>query len=253
MPDMTSTPARAAVRSLDYAAWMRAADEERTRLLRQLGGLTDDQWTAPTDCDGWAVRDIVAHLAGAAAGTATLRELLRQARLARRLGREGDLVDRMNQVQVSERSALPPAELVSDLEHHARRGLAARRRLPAPLRAVPLPFGPPLGTRALGYLMGRIYTRDAWMHRIDISRATGAPLELTAEHDGALVEDVVNEWAAAHGAAYDLTLTGIAGGGTWRGGEGAAAEPLTMDAIEFARTMSGRAPGEGLLANGVPF
>ncbi len=252
MPEMTSTPAHAAVWSLSYAEWMCVADEERSRLLRQLGGLTDDQWTSPTDCEGWSVRDIVAHLAGAAASTATLRELLRQARLARRLGREGDLVDRMNQVQVSERTALSPGDLVTDLERQSQRGLAARRRLPAPLRAVPLPFGPPLGTRPLGYLMGRIYTRDAWMHRIDIARATGAPLELTADHDGALVEDVVAEWAGTHGAAYDLTLTGVAGG-SWRGGEGTAVESLSMDAIEFARTMSGRADGVGLLARGVPF
>jgi uncharacterized protein (TIGR03083 family) len=250
MSEMTSTPAHTEARSLTYAQWMSAVDEERARLLRLLSGLTDDQWQAPTDCDGWSVRDIVAHLAGAAASTATLRELVRQARLGRRLGKESDLVDRMNQVQVSERSGLSPDDLVADLELQTRRGLAARRRLPAPLRAVPLPFGPPLGTRPLGYLMGRIYTRDAWMHRIDIARATGRPLELTAEHDGALVEDVVAEWAAAHRAAFDLALTGDAGG-TWRHGAGVA--PLWMDAIEFARTMSGRATGDGLLAGGVPF
>jgi hypothetical protein len=90
------------------------------------------------------------------------------------------------------------------------------------------------------------------MHRIDIARATGIPLELTAEHDGALVEDVVAEWAGMHGAAYDLTLTGVAGG-TWRAGEGTTVERLSLDAIEFARTMSGRAAGAGLLAQGVPF
>lgn len=250
MSDMTRTPARTDVRALSYAEWMRAADEERTRLLRQLEGLTDDQWTAATDCHGWSVRDIVAHLAGAAASTATVRELLRQAYLARRLGKHGDLVDRMNQVQVDERAGFSRADLVADLDRQSRRGLAARRRLPGALRAVPLPFGPPLGIRPLGYLMGRIYTRDAWMHRIDIARAAGISLELTAEHDGALVEDVVAEWAQAHGTAYDLTLTGVAGG-TWRRGEGT--EPLALDAIEFARTMSGRATGDGLLAQGVPF
>jgi uncharacterized protein (TIGR03083 family) len=250
MTDMTSTPPRAAARSLTYAQWMRAADEERTRLLRLLGGLTDDQWRAPTDCDRWSVRDIVAHLAGAAASTATVRELVRQARLGRRLGSEGDLVDRMNRIQVGERSGLSTAALTADLERQAARGLAARRRVPAPLRALPLPFGPPLGIRPLGYLMGRIYTRDAWMHRIDIARATGASLELTAAHDGALVEDVVAEWAAAHASAYHLVLAGAAGG-TWRSDAGGA--PLCLDAIEFARTMSGRAEGEGLLARGVPF
>ena len=252
MSHMTSTSARTAARPLAYAQWMSAADEERTRLLRLLAGLTDDQWLAPTDCDGWSVRDIVAHLAGAAASTATLSELVRQARLGRRLGTKGDLVDRMNEVQVSERGALSPAELTADLALQARRGLAARRRLPAALRALPLPFGPPLGTRPLGYLMGRIYTRDAWMHRIDVARATGAPLELTSGHDGALVEDVVAEWAATHGAACELTLTGVAGG-TWRSVEGAATRPLRMDSVEFARTVSGRAQGDGLLAQGVPF
>ncbi len=250
MSDMTRTPGHTAARSLTYAQWMSAAEEERTRVLRLLAGLTDDQWQAPTDCEGWSVRDIVAHLAGAAASTATLRELVRQAWLGRRLGPRGDLVDRMNQVQVSERGGLSAAGLTADLELQTRRGLAARRRLPAPLRALPLPFGPPLGTRPLGYLMGRIYTRDAWMHRIDLARATGAPLELTAAHDGALVEDAVAEWAAAHDAAYDLVLTGEAGG-TWRAG--APVAPVRLDAIDFVRTLSGRASGEGLLAQGVPF
>lgn len=37
------------------------------------------------------------------------------------------------------------------------------------------------------------------MHRIDISRATGRPLTLTADHDGVLVADVVHEWAGRHG------------------------------------------------------
>ena len=239
-------------RELTYQEWMIAATEEQTRLLRLLSGLTDDQWRAPTDCDGWSVRDIVAHLAGAAAGTASVRELVRQAWLARRLGAEGDLVDRMNQVQISERAALSSAELSTDLERRGRAGTAARRRLPTALLAVRFPFGPPLGTRPLGYLMGRIYTRDAWMHRIDLARATGEPLELTEEHDGALVQDVVAEWSAGHGTPYELTLTGAAGG-SWRAGEPPASGRLRMDAVEFARAVSGRTAGEALLAHRVPF
>ena len=38
-----------------------------------------------------------------------------------------------------------------------------------------------------------ILTRDTWMHRVDISRATGRDLVLTAEHDGRIVADVVDE------------------------------------------------------------
>ena len=277
--DVAGVPAGRASRtvrspaSLGYREWMTAAAEEYERLLRLLRGLDGGQWRAPTDCAGWEVRDVVAHLAGAAAATASPRELVRQALHARRLGRHGDLVDRMNEIQIRERRALTPAELVDDLAAAAPRGLRARRRVPAPVLALPLPFGPPLGTRPLGYLMGRIYTRDAWMHRIDLARATGAPLELTAERDGAVVEDVVAEWAAVHGAGYELRLTGPAGGLWSRGtaGCGGSAGPagpghpagpaglghpagaLEVDAIEFARALSGRVTGEGLLSHRVPF
>jgi hypothetical protein len=103
--------------------------------------------------------------------------------------------------------------------------------------------------RSVGYLMGCIYTRDAWMHRVDIARAAGAPLELTADHDGRIVADVVAEWARAHRQPYRLVLTGPAGG-TFGGGDG---QQLELDAIEFCRGVSGRAPGEGLLATPVPF
>jgi uncharacterized protein (TIGR03083 family) len=237
--------------TLGYPGWMAAAEEEYARLLRLLRGLEAEQWNASTDCEGWAVRDVVAHLAGAAASTASLRELVRQARGARRVGGGGDLVDRMNRLQVDERRSMPPAALLDDLEGNARRGLAARRRVPGPVRAVPVPFGPPLGTRPLGYLTGRIYTRDAWMHRVDLARATGVPLELTREHDGAIIEDVVAEWSAAHGRDYDVRLDGPAGG-RWTKGSATDA-PLRMDAVDFARTLSGRAPGEGLLVQRVPF
>jgi uncharacterized protein (TIGR03083 family) len=231
---------------------MVAAAEEYDRLLRLLRGLDAEQWQAPTDCHGWAVRDIAAHLVGAAACTASLHEQVRQARLARRLGRVGDLVDRMNQVQVDERRSLTPAALVEELATGSARGLAARRRLPALVQAVPLPFGPPLGTRPLGYLMGRIYTRDAWMHRIDLARATGAPLELTHAHDGAIVADMLAEWSRTHAADFDVVLSGPAGG-QWSRGAGGTSDAIRMDAVEFARTLSGRAPGAGLLARRVPF
>jgi uncharacterized protein (TIGR03083 family) len=243
---------RRAPRALTYGQWMAAAATEYDRIFDLLGALPDESWGAATDCAGWTVRDVVAHLAGAAASTASPRELLRQAWLARRSGRDGDLVDRMNAVQVAERRSLTPAALRDDLAAAARRGLITRRRIPPPARAVRLPFGPPLGLRPLGYLTGRIYTRDAWMHRIDLARATGVALALTADHDGAIVEDVVTEWAAAHGRAYELRLTGPAGG-HWSGGPGRPAAAVELDAVEYARTVSGRAAGTGLLGCRVPF
>lgn len=233
-----------------YEDWMAAAEEEYRRLDTLLRSLSDEDWSRQTDCTEWDVRAMVAHLVGAAASNASVREMLRQARAARRVDRDGDLVDKVNDVQVRERADRTPEQLVADLADLAPRAVRGRRRVPRPLRAVPLPFGPPLGTRPLGYLTGCIYTRDAWMHRVDISRVTGRELVLTADHDGRIVADVVAEWADRHGAPYRLRLTGPAGG-TWERGTGG--ETLELDAVEMMRVVSGRAPGSGLLATTVPF
>ena len=235
---------------MQHADWMAAAEEAYRRLGTLLAELSDDDWHRPTDCTGWTVHDVVAHVTGEAVSTGRVRELLRQAWLGRRLRGNGPLVDGINAVQVRERVGVEPAELRRELAEAAARGVRARRRVPAFLRAVPLPFGPPLGTRPLGYLTDRIYTRDVWMHRVDIARATGRPLEPTADHDGRIVADVVAEWARAHGRPVRLTLTGPAGG-AWEHGSGGT--EITLDAIEFCRIVSGRARGEGLLGHAVPF
>jgi len=102
---------------------------------------------------------------------------------------------------------------------------------------------------SVGYLLRTILTRDPWMHRTDLSAATGLPMTLTPDHDGVIVDDVVAEWAERHGRPYQLELTGPAGG-SWRRGD---AELVTLDAVEFCRIISGRGVGVGLLATQVPF
>ena len=59
-----------------------------------------------------------------------------------------------------------------------------------------------------GYLVDTIFTRDTWMHRLDISRATSTPMGSPQPHDGRLVADVVAEWGRRHGQPFSLTLTG---------------------------------------------
>ena len=63
-----------------------------------------------------------------------------------------------------------------------------------------------------GYLFDIILTRDTWMHRIDIARATGRIAVLSSDHDARLVADVVAEWARRHGQPFTLHLEGPAGG-----------------------------------------
>ena len=64
-----------------------------------------------------------------------------------------------------------------------------------------------------------------------------------------LVADMVAEWATLHNDPFDLELTGPAGG-CYRRGDGG--EHATLDAVEFVRIISMRAPGTGVLANPMP-
>src|SRR4029079_19508281 len=95
-----------------------------------------------------------------------------------------------------------------------------------------------------------IYTRVAWMHRVDLARATEHQLELTSDHDGRLVADVVRDWADRHGRPFRLELEGPAGGNYERGVGG---QEHSLDAIEFCRILSGRGTGPGLLGTRVLF
>jgi hypothetical protein len=128
--------------------------------------------------------------------------------------------------------------------------------MPRLLRRVPLRVPQVVGDHverwSNGYLVDVILTRDTWMHRMDVARATGRLPELTAEHDGRIVADVVEEWAERHGRPYRLELTGPAGGTFGRG-----APELAMDAVDFCRVLSGRQPTtpaeHELLDTPVPF
>jgi hypothetical protein len=100
-----------------------------------------------------------------------------------------------------------------------------------------------------GYLLDVILTRDPFLHRVDITRATGTPMYADPAHEGVIVDDVVQEWAGRHGAPYQLVLTGPAGG-RWNRGD---AERVELDAFEFCRMLSGRSAATGLLAEQVPF
>jgi hypothetical protein len=132
---------------------------------------------------------------------------------------------------VAERAELTPPELVRRVEATAPRALKGRRRLPSLLRRwVRISAPQPLGSMRLGYLIDTIYTRDIWMHRIDICRATSREFSTDAQHDGRLVEAIVCDWAAQHPQPYELILEGPAGGKFSRGavGErGAARHPPT--------------------------
>ncbi len=130
------------------------------------------------------------------------------------------------------------------------RAVATRRRVPALVRVVRLPMGLVFPLRRIwipiGYMLDVIYTRDIWMHRLDICRATGREMELTPKHDGRMTELVVRDLVGTlspelGGRAVVYDLAGPAGG-AWSIGNGVPSATIRMDALDFHLLASGRMP-----------
>ncbi len=225
-------------------AW---AATELARLLDVIDQLTEEDWSRPTDCDGWDVKALLSHAFGAMEANVKFREFVRQFRQATKAAKQSgkEMVDEMTAAQVRDHAALSSSEMIQRLHEIGPKAVRGRRRTPALLRAMKFDPGSEVdGKWSMGYLFDVIMNRDYWMHRVDLTRATGKELVLTPEHDGRLIADVVAEWARAHGKPVSLVLEGPAGATFVQGEHG---EECRLDAIEFCRILSGRAKGDGLL------
>lgn len=219
------------------------AREELQRFLALVETLSGDDWEQPTDCTEWSVRDILAHQAGAYAGFASWSEFKHQITARPAAGQMQ--VDALNQRQLADRAGRTPVDLIGELREVGPKAIRTRQRLPWAIRKMMVPLGAPLGTIPVEYLTDLIYTRDTWMHRADISRATGRLFNQTAEHDGRVTALVARDLAHAlkdtlrgRTAVFDL---GGAAGGRYR--IGTMAEPtviVKMDVVDFNRLASGR-------------
>jgi uncharacterized protein (TIGR03083 family) len=247
----TSTTRVQDIAPLSRAEAMALAGAEYDRFVVLLRSLRPDEWRRPTECEAWDVRAMASHILAEAESHYSLREMAHQMR-AYRKAKSGPMIDAMNALQVRDRADLTPDDIVARFQRAVPRSVRARRRMPGLVRRVRLKVDPPFEKERwpLSYLMDVIYTRDTWMHRGDVSRAIGRDVELTPEHDGRIVADVVAEWAPRHGQPFTLTLTGPAGG-SYAAGDGG--EHIQLDAVEFCRIVSGRAQGTGLLTTAVPF
>jgi uncharacterized protein (TIGR03083 family) len=247
----------ATVAPLTHEEAMRLQARELDRTLALLRSLEDAAWSAQTDCPAWDVRAMYQHVLGACEAGASMRENVHQLRRARshRKQHGGSLEAALSSLQVSERADLAPAQIVERLAAIAPRTVRGRTRTPELVRnhAKMAIDGPVYETWTLGYLIDTIYLRDLWMHRVDAARALKRPLELTPDHDGRVVADVVAEWARRHGEPFVLDLTGTAGGTYAHDQDLSQAEHISMDAVEFCRTLTGRLRATGLLATVVPF
>jgi uncharacterized protein (TIGR03083 family) len=215
-------------------------------LLADLAELSDADWQKPTECTGWTVRDMVAHLVGAAQGHASMPAFVRQylwgARHRKDFGGSG--LDGMNQKQINDQGTSSHATLLQRLAELAPRAVTGRSRRARFIGWAPIHLdeegswydGMPSRT-TMAELCAVVLTRDVWAHRLDIARAVGRAPTIDPQVDGAVVADIVADWASRHGQPVTLVLTGAAGG-TFA--TGPTAPSLALDALDFARLMAGR-------------
>ncbi len=236
----TSLDSGVLIRPTRAEAWS-LAEAQNAALVRELRALNPEDWNAPTDCERWRVKDIAAHLLGWAEFFTSASEFRHQLR-ALVPGRKQlpTATDVQNELQVNDRRDLSPRELLSGLENTLPRFLSFRTRATRMAGIVPFYAGI-IGPATVGFLMATVFTRDVFMHRIDIARATGRELAV-GEWERRLVADVVRDWGRRSKADARLVLTGDAGG-DFVLGSGSRAR-ISGDPLEFCRNLTGRAdPG----------
>lgn len=123
--------------------------DERTDLADFLETLTPQQWAAQSLCQGWTVRDVVAHVVS--------YEGVPAAELVRRFTRSAFLLNRVNARSLQEHREQEPRQLIRLLRKHI---------LPSGL------------TTAFG---GRVALLDSLMHHQDIRRSLGLPRDVPEE------------------------------------------------------------------------
>ncbi len=245
------------IEPLTHLEAMRLQADELALTLALLRSLDDAEWSTATDCPAWDVQAMYQHVLGACESGASMRENIHQLRRARAYRKQegGPLEAALSAVQVRERMDLSPVLIVERLAAIAPKTVRGRNRTPALVRnhAKLAVDGPVYEKWKFGYLIDTIYLRDLWMHRVDLSQALSRPLVLNADHDGRIVADVVAEWGRRHAKRFVLELTGPAGGTYAHEPELPGTEHISIDAVEFCRTLAGRAPATGLLTTVVPF
>lgn len=224
--EMTHRSQAAAVAAAEYDA-----------LLRMLRGLDEGAWDAVTACAPWTVRDMVAHVAGAAEESVRMRVQARHMLRAKTRDRAIPVVESLGAQQIADRAGRGPAQLLAELERLASHAPARRAKVPGVVRRLGLPDPQALPGDTMGYLLDVVYARDVWMHRIDIARATGCDLLDSGVEDRVVTQVVRDLQRAWSGTPFTLELTGRVSGAWPVAGGGAG---VSVDAVALCRLFSGR-------------
>lgn len=175
------------------------ARTEYERVVDQLRSLAPDDWAKPTDCQLWDVRAMAGHSTRMLSTFTDYRTLMREMSAATKIAKRsgGPMIDALTAKQVADQADLSTSELITKIQDLGPRAARWRTTRSALFRKMPMKqeVAGEQETWRMAYLLDIILTRDPWMHRVDIARATGREIQLTAAHDGRIIADVVAEWA----------------------------------------------------------
>ena len=196
--------------TLDRVAAVRA---ERDAIVSFCHQLSDADWSRPSLCEGWTVKDVVAHMGAAAHGFFTPWVV--------GLIVNGD-VEKHNDRDAEKRAGWEPKRVLKEYESWSRRAGVAHAALQKPgLRALPIRLAE-VGVYP-AYLLTSAIVFDSGLHlRHDIAGALGRPTSPTdANRIGCTLEWMFAGLSPMSGDALswvdrpiEVNLVGP-GGGTW--------------------------------------
>ena len=169
-----------------------------------------------------------------------------------KLAGDRPLIDGVTAHQVAANAHLSTDELVARMAAAGPRQARWRTERPI-LRRMPMKNQNPDGTVetwTMGYVFEVILTRDTWMHRVDVAQRDRPDAR---PHARARRPDRRRRRRRVGAAARQAVHPGADRPRGRHVHERDRRRGLTCDAIEFCRTLAGRAPGTGLLAQRVPF
>src|SRR5215475_10239935 len=187
---------------------------ERDSILEVAKSLSDDEWNTPSDCSGWATRDVMGHMASTIHGVVDPAFLPDMA----------NGTEQAMEAPVAQRRAQPIEEVLDEYETYSAQAAEVFASLQAPpMGEAPINMGE-LGTHPMAILPAT-FLFDAYTHlRHDILAPTGSINRTEPPRDEQRLQPTV-EWmlaglpwmcpdalAAAVQRPVVLELTGAGGG-----------------------------------------
>jgi uncharacterized protein (TIGR03083 family) len=226
------------------AAAVDALQADRDALLKVCAGIRDEEWSAPSGCEGWTVKDVVGHV-GALFWLVVDPSTLPDA--------SGLATEKAQDVYVDSRRSWPPDRVVEDYEAVSTQAIEALRALATQEFEVPLGD---LGTYPAS-LLPNAYAFDHFTHlRADLFAPRGPLQTALPPVDRPRVEATMDWIEAAlpqQNAPLIHRLAGVVelevddlAAGTIRVGQGEPVARIISDSVALVRWVTQRGSWEEL-------